>query len=636
MLKNNNHKMLIVLSTVFITALMLATAFSAGTQSFEKYTGTYRSSAGTSAPPYNITLMETGLPNNTYWHVRGYSGGGTNGYTYSNTQYINFTNLENGSYYFTVATLSTSTNTYTPNPGSITMMLDGSNVEQTIHFANTTLPKTPQQYHVNLTITNMPGSIPGSPQWYWEVTIMGVNLPYNQTFSSNFPFMTVYGLSNGTYSYRALTSGTSTSGSIIYGTKLSPPSGQFTVNGKNLSLNYKLSFVKQYNLKFIESGLPATQSFTVSVYSPSLGIYLTNQTYVSQSNNNGFTVLNGTYYYTVYPGSNIYTASPSEGTLTVSGSNINVDVAFTYSTSTYSALFKISNPPVDLKGSLWSWYLFANGHYHTSYNSTLLISNLKNGTYQYELTGNGIAFSSTYGYFTIKGKSVEINLHLESSYTVMFKVQNISKFVGGPPPMTSVITNVETGSSLTLSSDNGTLIIPNTLNGTYDYSISVPPPYTLKNTSGTFTVNGSKVTISLFATEGSMYLIRFVESGIPLWGSTWGVVFDDGFTYNNSYTSPYLSATNSPLPYLSEVPNGTYTIQGFIYANGHYHFTPPQKVTVGGSSQNFTVDFSAVSAPGTSGSGFGGLYFLIGVALAVIIVAGATAYIVYRRGRKGD
>lgn len=631
MLKDKKHKILIAASAVFVTLIMALTAVSAISGSFSTYSGNPEFAPNATAPPYNITLMEKGLPSGTMWHVRGYTGI-TNGNSFSNTQYINYTGIYNGSFYFTVYSYSTATNSYAPNPSAFTLMISGSNVKQVIVFSNTTIPTVSSTYDLNFSITNMPKSIPGSPQWYWTVSVTGVNVPYGVQTSSYGSDLYLYGLQNGTYDYKAWTYGATQSNSNIYGTAVTPPSGQFTVNGKNVNINMQLHFLKQYNLKFKESGLPSSQSYTVDLNSPSLGTSLSNQTYVSVSNSVNFKLLNGTYYYDVYAGSSSYAATPFQGTVTISGAGVSVNVAFKMSTSSYNALFRISNPPLNLQGTHWSWEVYLNGNYYTSYNSTLAVAGLTNGTYFFDLYGNGIGFTSSSGSFAIAGKALTINLQVQSTYTVMFRIQNLSSFATGPPYLTSVITNTANGFTYNSSSYNGTLIISDIVNGTYQYYVTVPPPYSLSKTTGSFTVNGTGVTVALHGTEGSMYLIQFQETGIPLWGSSWGVVIDNGFTYNDTYTSPYLSNTNSPLPYIVSVPNGTYTVQGFIYYNGHYHFTAPKTVKVSGSSLNVTLSFAS-SSPSSGLSVFDNLLLLVAIIVAIVVIAGLSAYFVRRRGK---
>lgn len=634
MLKDNKHKILIAFSAVFITLVMVFTAVSAISDNFGTYSGAPEFAPNATSPPYNITVMEKGLPTGFDWYIFGHSGG-VYGYSFSTTQYINYTGLENGSYYFTAYGYSTSTNNYAPNPASFTLILSGSSVKQTIVFSNTTNPSSPTYYQLNLSITNMPASIPGSPQWYWDVSVTGVNVLYNSQTTSYTTKMNLYNLENGTYNYQVSTSGTSQSSSNVYGTALTPTTGQFTVSGKNVNLKFQIHFLKQYNLKFTESGLPSSQSFSVYLDSPSLGVSLNNQTYVSVSNNLNFKLLNGTYYYNVNAGSGSYTASPYQGTITVSGNSVTVNVAFKLSRSTYGVLFKITNPPANLKNSEWNWELYLNGSDYYSYNSTIFLSGLGNGTYFYDVYGNGIAFTVGYGSFTVAGKTVSVNLHIQSSYTVQFKIHNLTSFSTGPPILTSVITNMATGYSYSPYSTNGTLVLTDMVNGTYQYRLTVPPPYTLDKTNGTFTVNGTGVTIALTGTEGSMYLVQFLENGIPLWGSDWGIVIDNGFVYNDTYKSPSLSTTSAPLPYIVDMPNGTYSVQGFIYYNGHYHFTAPKTVKIDGKSQNVTFQFAATGSPVTSSGVYNGLYLLVGIALAVIVVAGLAIYFVRKRNNSG-
>lgn len=632
MLNNKSKKALIMLATVFVASSMLLTSFASVPGIVNDKSGTYSYSPSISTPPYNVTIQEKGFPlqgGSTSWAL--YSN--YFGYQYSYTNYINLTNVYNGSYYFSVYSYTSATNSYTPNPATFTLIVSGSSVFETVQFANTTLPGSSSTYQLNLSITNMPNLIPGSPQWNWNVYISGVNVLYSGSYTSYSPVFSISGFANGTYNYRITEVNATYSYSNIYGTTITPPTGQFTVSGKNVNLHFKINFKKQYSLAFSENGLPTAQSFTVYLYSDSMGFGINSQAYVLSTHDVNFKVLNGTYYYTIYAGSNAYRASPFDGTITVSGKSVTVNVAFSLSTPTYSVLFSIANLPTNQKGVYWYWEIYLNGSYHESTNSTLAVAGLANGTYFYELYGYGITFTSSVGSFNVAGKAVRINVDTQSSYTVTFRLNNLTEFATGPPEITTVVTNLATGYSISLSSYNGTIIIPGMINGTYQYYITVPPPYSLNQTTGTFTVNGKDRTIGFSGKEGSMYLVQFRETGIPLWGTSWGVVIDNGFTYNNSYSASYLSNVNSPLPYLAGLPNGTYDVQGFIYSNGQYHFTAPQTVKVSGGALNVTLAFS--SGP-SSGSVFNNNIILLGAIIAaIVVIAGATAYFV-RKKRGGE
>lgn len=630
-MKNNNHHKILILGVITVVASFLLTAgFAAIPQTTGNSQNNTLFSPSAIAPPYNITFTEKGLPNGTTWHVH-YSNHFT---VSSSSQYVNLTGFSNGSYFFTFSTVTTSTNTYTPNPSSLTVIVNGKNVMERISFYNQTIPSNAGLYTANLTITNLPSSIPGSTQWYWSATITGITLSYSTSQSAYTGEMSFYNLPNGTYDYSLSTTGATVSGSNIYETMLSPSSGQFTVSGHNVAFDYSFSLVKQYRLSFTETGLPYGESFSAYIYSYSLGISLSNQTYTSSSDSVSFGVVGESYYYDIYSGSAYYSPSPAYGTVTVSGSSVTINVNFTHSSTLYAAKFTITNPPVNAKENDWYWTVYLNGGAYYSYNSTLTISGLADGTYNYYLGGYGIAFGSSYGSLMINGSSVSVNVHIVASYTAVFKFVNATKLRNGPPLVSSEITDKSTGNTITPGTSNGTLVVSGLPNGTYLYSLSVPMPYTLAKSSGEFTINGNNTVISISASENPLYIVRFIENGIPASGSSWGIALDDGFVYNDSYTSPSLSTTSSPLPYLASLPNGTYDIQGFVYFNGKYYFTPSQQVTVHGKLQNVTINFPTATSVSPSASILSGDYLLLFIAVVVIIVAAATVIVIGKR-RKG-
>ncbi len=633
MKKNIDHKMILSIVAILVVFVLAITPLAALAEDFASQGAGFTYSPEVASPPYNVTFLEKGLPTGTTWHVREQYN---NRLISSNTEYVNFTGIYNGSYFFSVNTIYTITNTYTPNPSSFTIIISGNNVKQTVSFQNSTNPGSPEQFHANLSITNLPSSIPGSPQWYWSASINGITLSYSSSYTGNTADMTVTGLLNGTYSYTLSTSPNSVSGTSIYGTKLTPSAGQFTVKGKNVSLDFKFSFLQQYKLTFSETGLSPGQTLYVNIYCPETGTSLSGQSYVSSSGSVVFNVINQSYQYSISSSSALYSASPSYGTALISGASETVHVSFRYAPSEYSATFRISNPPGNLAGSYWYWSVNLNGTSLTSYNSTLTFTGLTNGTYFFYIYGYGISIEKSYGIVTVNGSAVSVSVEIQKSYTVIFRIANPYQLRTGPPDLTSELTSVSTGYTMTSSSYNGTLIFSDIPNGTYLYTLSVDLPYTVNKTSGTVVVSGSSMTVRLSATEGSVYVTQFDEKGIPITGTYWGVALDNGFTYNNSYNGGGLLTTTSALPFVTALPNGTYTVQGFIYNNGKYYFTSPQTFSVSGHIQNVTIDFAGPSTSGALPNIPAGTLMLIGIALVVILAAVNTIYLVRKKNKGGQ
>ena len=619
-IKYNIKRNFVIAATVIaITMLIFSMSGGSGMQ-WESQNG--KTMVPLAAASYNVSFRESGLPNGTAWHI---TLSTPRTVVISSTQYVNFTGYANGSYFFTIPGVTTSTNSYTPTPSTLTVIISGSNVHETVSFYNQSLPPAQSYYNLYMNITNLPGVIPTSTQWSWSATVTGISVSYSNTVSGQLSTLSLSSLINGTYGYSI---------STTQGTSVTPSSGQFTVSGKNVTILFKFALLKTYEVKFVESGLPASQSFSVYLTNAVTGTSTQNSTTVSISDFVGFSLVNQSYDYFISPGSSFYTASPSSGELTVNGSSVVINVSFHFAPNTYIALFSISNPPTNTPGFTWSWYVVINGTLYTSFNATDQAAGLTNGTYSYYLSGTGIAFSQQTGSFTVNGSDVKVILHALPTYSVTFRITNVGQLRDGAPVMTSTITDPVTKSVYTPSSSNGILTLQYLPNGSYTYALSVPLPYALNHASGTFTINGKATVINLTATEGQIYIVQFWENGIPMSGTSWGVVLDNGFTYNNSYSSPGLTSVSSPSPFVGELPNGSYFVQAFVQNNGKYYFTQPQQISVSGHDSNVTFNFQTATtsaSPGISGS----TALIIGGIVAAVIVVGIAAALYFRRGKFG-
>ncbi len=392
-----------------------------------------------------ITFNQKGLPKGTSWHVVlgnrvGFSSSGSN---------ITFS-VTNGSYYYMVEP----SGNYWSNISSGQIYFSGTNLQVNVTF---------KQRFYTVTV-NETGLTAGTK---WDLTLGGKL--YTSTGSS----ITLQ-RENGSYNFSL------TSNSNYYSV---PSDGLAVVAGKNTFIN--IDFRSQlYNVYFRESNLP--DGFTWKVV-------LSNSMELT-SNGPGpldFQLSNGTYSYTVY-GSNHYVPAPGYGTISVKGQGITVNV--TFKIYKYALTFKETSglPSGD------TWYVnvtASNGTiYSESTTSSSLSFDLLNGTYSYGIASQNKSVSSNAGgSVTILGSSKTLELQFSPvKYTVTLKES-------GLPKNTTWYVDVN-GQNETLTSNNLTLLLSN---GTYSYTVPNLSDYNATANTGTFTVNGSNITLKVSYTPVS-------------------------------------------------------------------------------------------------------------------------------------
>lgn len=576
---------------------------------------------------YYLNFTESGLPNGTYWYMYvGYSGYPY--YYYNSTTYsTNSFSLPNNTYIFGDIHYSSSY-TYSITPSQGTVNINGNNVSVHINFINTSSSTPVVTYNHYFNITNFPSVISGT-QWYWTVTLQGVNVSYGPYTPTGYSDSILFsGLYPGEYSYTI---------SSVAGTSLTPNSGTFTVSS-NATTSIKFNHL--YEVSFEETGLQASQSFTVyfgGMYNTSLPSY----------NYLNFMVANGTYNYEITSYPSDYSPTPSIGTVNVNGGSVVVNINFETTPSTYNFTFNLINLPSNVPDSSWSFgvKLYLNGTYlgYQSGVTTVSYSSLGNGTYFFIIyPGNfgnppiASGISPNSGIRVINGSSVTVNLTLlppvetyYANYTITSFPENIGQIIEWQVEVVN-----GTGVGNILNSFSNKISFSGLPSGSYTYYISGYPYFTVKNPKGTFKIANSSVDFSVSITMAKMYAVSFQQTGLNP-GSDWGVVVDNGFTYNNSYSGSSLLTVLSTFPYAGQLPNGTYYVQGFVEYNGHYYFTSPQKIVVSGKSVNATVAFSPT---GSSSTGLLGIspYVIYGViAFAGIVVGAGIVYAALRRKLRG-
>ncbi|MCL5794283.1 MAG: hypothetical protein M1138_05580 [Candidatus Thermoplasmatota archaeon] len=579
---------------------------------------------------YNITFHQSGLAKGLTFAVT-LSTIGTN----YGTDYDNFTGLINGTYTFTVSNAYSPNgqNEYLPNPSSGTIILNGKNQNVQVSYYNQTIsaPVSSKTFDLNFSITNLPSLIP-NVNWAWTAYVNGIDLSYSHQVNSDNALAQFTGLSNGTYQYSL---------SFPSGTSLSPQTGQFTIDGKNISISLTFSMAKLYRITFSEAGLPADATFTTTVYNFATGVSLSNTTLVSKSNFVTFALVNQSYTYafsTDAPFNNYYTASPPDGQIIVNGASFTVGTNFATSQHTYGIMFKIANPPSNSPGSYWYWSAIVNGTFvgYYSYNTTLLAPGLINGTYSFVIEANEISLTPVIGTFTVNGSLTIVSLEVQKSYTITFNAKSTSKLFSHAcysANITTMFAGIMPSSYSPLSTTTGMLTFTGIPNGTYNYVLTPILGWSLSNSQGTITVSGKNVIVNFTATPEVEYPVVFTESGLVTSSSistSWGVVVDSGFFYNDSSPVSGLSHHAAPAPYTVEIPNGTYWVQAYVYQGGHYYFTQPQQISVNGQAAQYNIQFPTASGQPQSGI----TSSIVALIIVVVIAAAVIGLLAYNSHRK--
>ena len=389
---------------------------------------------------YSVTFTEYNLPAETEWYVNL-----TNGQSFSSSSASTSFQEPNGTYSYTIAT---GDKEYylppTPFPPSGSFTVDGSSTGESFVFQLFTYP-----------VYFYESGLPPGAEWYVNITGQSTSGSISTSWSDSLP--------NGTYTYTAST-----------GDKEYKPSylGSFTVYGASVSEKITFSGPKLFNVTFSESGLPTGASWSVTLNGTSVSSSLFSMV---------FSEPNGTYSYSIGQVSG-YSSSPSSGSVTVSGSNVDVAIAFTPTTkSTYSVTFTETGLP-----SGTSWSVTLNGSTQSSATSSIVFDE-PNGTYSYFIESvPGWSSTPTAGTVTLNGKeSIEITFIIKT-YEVTFEETGLQS---GTIWYLN-LTGYNSSSPIRTSTYSIALV-----NGTYYYTTSQEENYFASN--GSFTVNGKSTVVEI-------------------------------------------------------------------------------------------------------------------------------------------
>lgn len=306
-------------------------------------------------PSYSVSFIALDLPPGTTWSVT------LNGTNLSSDSSSLVFSVPNGTYSFIIGQISGFT--ILPSYGTVT--IHGANITENLTFTRIS------KYTITFYESGLPTGM------LWEVTLNGSSVSsYSQAILFDEP--------NGSYPF--------TVGSIP-GFAASISSGQINVSGLNLT--YSLTYSEIYSVTFEETGLPPTDSWSVTLGNLSIS---SNDWTIS------FSVEDGAYPYSV--NSSGLRSSPSSGTVIVNGNSVTEMISFSPAKGYFVGSVSPLNASISvLINGVWATYKESNGSFNISLNP---------GTYR-------ISISSP-GYVTYNS-----NATVSSSNATSLSVHNLSR-----------------------------------------------------------------------------------------------------------------------------------------------------------------------------------------------------------------
>lgn len=457
--------------------------------------------------------------------------------------------------------------------GSLAMPMDSVSVYSNQSVSNL--------YQLNITDTNL------VTNGTWTATLSnGLTQTTNLTYID---FM----VPNGTYSFSV------TSQYETY--YLNTSTGSATVSGATTNVTTSTT-TTEYLVTFNEMGIGNETTWYITIANmptmSSTAYYDMSNASLNVTSMSVF-LPNGKYNYTAASQNLIYAPVNVTSNFTVASKPLNISVE--YYLVTYNVTITETGLP---SGTMWSLNL-SNGTNYTS-TSTSLTFKAPNGTYDYSLYTSASNYIAVSGNFTVSGAPLTKTVTFDYSYVVTFTET-------GLPSGTSWSVTVN-GTKLSTTT---TSISVREINGTYSYTVSGLPGYSLTSSySGSFTVKGAAVSISLTFKQ-VVYTVTFTETGLPS-GTTWSLTLANGTVLTSSNTS--ISFTE---------PNGTYSYTLNTTNSNYKANSTSGSFTVSGSAVSETVGFHSTAKPAAPNNTL--LYVAIGVIVAVVVIAAAVGLMMRRK-----
>ncbi|QRF75329.1 Pro-kumamolisin, activation domain [Thermoplasmatales archaeon] len=484
-----------------------------------------------------VTFTESGLPTGEKWYVN-FSGGQSLSSTTSSISIL----LQDGTYSYTS---SVTLPGYSVSNGTFTV--SGSSVSILVKF-------TYSSYNVGFTMVGLP-----TGSWYINVTGNSLSEDFGSIYSD---LGISISLPNGTYEYTVATSYKNYAPSIS--------SGIFTVYGSNLLMSTIIFSPVEYNIGFVEIGLPAGSQWEI-------GLNGTN--YTGSTGTISISLQNGTHHFTALSLSNSSYSSHG-GSFTVDGSATTIQVVFKEVTRIYFAETGLPD------GGKWSVSL--NGVMNSSIAPGEISYTMPNGTYSYYIPG-------TPGYHpAASAGTIEINGYGQS-ITVIFVVTTYNAVFTqyGLPSGDSWYVNFTSGpgsyGNLKLTS-SGTSVSVNLPNGSYSYAIaSSDKRYEAYGSS--FTIQGQNDYLWVYFSPVT-YSVVFHENGLPS-GMSWNLTIS-GIRYQTSSNMQSIYETNGTFSYTVSGPTGYHPAptSGEFTLNGE-----PLSINILFQAYTYNITFSEGNLP---------------------------------------
>ncbi|MCL4307772.1 MAG: thermopsin family protease [Candidatus Thermoplasmatota archaeon] len=337
------------------------------------------------------------------------------------------------------------------------------------------------------TVTLEAGRISTISLLTYDVTFQQTGLPSGTSWSVSLNGTTEtsagstisFNESSGSYAYAVESSNTSF--------EAVPSSGTVSVSGAatRVAVNF---YQVESSVEFTERGLASG-----TVWSVTLG----SQRETVTTSSIVFSETNGNYGWSVGVPSG-YAVSQGSGNVTVSGSGVTVNVTFTaVPPDSYAVTFREANLP---SGTSWSVTVSRthgpSSSTTASSTGTTLVVYEPNGTYGYTVLSSDPAWTaeSPRGSVTVKGAPVTVSVtFVETVYSVTFTETGLPS---GSSWAVAIGSAEEYSAGGSIGFDEP--------NGTYSFSVFGPSGYRASPSSGTVTVSGSSVTITVtFASPAS-------------------------------------------------------------------------------------------------------------------------------------
>jgi hypothetical protein len=362
-----------------------------------------------------------------------------------------------GSYNFTIGTVAD----YIASPSNGTVVVTGANVTMTITFSHVPVPDL---------ITFTEAGLPAGTNW--SVTLGAGS---NSSTSSNVAFFEL----NGTFSYTV---------GAVAGYLPSPALGTLTVSGgpMNVAIDWSVMPPTTYTVTFSETGLPTGTTWSVR---------LGTDTQYSSTAAIVFHAPNGTLPYAI-PAVAGYSGGTATGNVTIAGTSSTVDVTFAaVPPAKYTVTFTESGLP---SGTHWSVKL--DGKITSSSGSTIRFS-VPNGTHSYAVPNVANYSRNGGGVVSVTGAPVALTVSFALvKYGITFTESGLPR--GTHWSVTIGTTTVTSGTDTVLFHHS---------NGTYSYRVGQVPHYS-RTGSGSFTVRGGTVSVSVKFRHGLQPSVVFVRS----------------------------------------------------------------------------------------------------------------------------